>query len=691
MSELRFGVDVGGTFTDLCLVNQQTGNVFYLKLRSTPSDPAEAVLKGVEQLLTKAGAPVNSIKHFAHGTTTATNALIERRGARIGVVTTAGFKDLLELARQKRPHLYDLQTEKPPRLVPRNLCKEVQDGVTYSGDILIPLDETDVEAAICELTEQGDVQSIAVCLLHSYANPQHELRIRQLIHERFPSIYVSTSHEVLREFREYERFSTTVINSYVGPTVSRYLSRLESVLHQQGLEATPHISASNGGVMSFQSGSEQAAALIRSGPAAGVAGASYVGELSGHRNLLTMDMGGTSVDVCVVQEGEPAVARQSQIDGLPVKLPMIDVHSVGAGGGSIAWIDNGLLKVGPRSAGASPGPASYGRGGELPTLTDAHLLLGRLSPDHVLADSIPLDYDLAKSAIDQKIARPLELSSVEAASGIVAVMEATLIRAVRRMSVERGLDPGDFTLVAYGGAGPLHGAAIAQELGISKVLIPERPGLLCAIGLLATDIRSDFSRAKILPISDSVGGEVARIFKELEHEAHAWLEREGIAPSKHRLIRTVDMRYRGQNHEISVPLADGKITEQTLRELNLGFHEAHENAYGYSAKNETTEMVAYRVAAFGSVPKVQFNILTALNKSSAHDRSRPVYFESTRGYVDTPVIQRNTLTPKDRIEGPAIIEQMDSTTVIPPRFRGMINEFGNLIIDCQQVGSSYAT
>lgn len=680
----RIGVDIGGTFTDLCMLDDASGSLSYLKVHSTPHDPAAAVIAGVEQLLGQAGVMAGQVDYFAHGTTVATNTLIQHRGAKTALIATRGFKDLLELARQKRPDLYDLQTEKTPALVPRQYCEEVSERVAYNGEVLSPLDETDVSRAVSGVVANG-VEAIAVCLLHSYANPKHEQRIQAMLAERFPNVHVSVSHEVLREFREYERTSTTVVNAYIAPSTGGYLNRLETGLERMGMRVGPHISSSNGGVMSVSSAAKRPAAIIASGPAAGVAGATYICTLAGWRDLLTMDIGGTSVDVSLIRDGVAHMATQTQVAGLPVRLPMIDVHSVGAGGGSIAWIDNGLLKVGPQSAGADPGPASYGLGGEHPTVTDAQLILRRLSPEYPLAGRLNLNADLAADAIEREIARPLGLGLNEAARGIVAVLEANLVRALRRISVERGDDPREFVLVAFGGAGPLHGASVACELGVNEVLIPEHPGLLCAIGLLAADIRSDFSRTYILQTLTATPAEVLSVFADLDENANRWLEREGIAPEDRMLQRAIDMRYVGQNHELTVGLVDGRIDASILRELHSRFHRIHETAYGHSAKDENTQMVTFRVTAIGTVPKVQLGDLARRQPAAvtpvSPGTSRMVFFEERGAFVPTAVVMRDTLRPGHRIEGPAVIEQMDSTVVIPPGMVGTVDPNINLIIE----------
>ena len=672
---VRIGVDVGGTFTDLVLVAPESGAVEYLKLRSTHPDPSEAVLGGTRELLASAGRTPQDVAYFAHGTTVATNILLEHRGARTGLILTKGFRDLFELARQKRSHLYDLLVDKPVALVPRDLARTVDERVSFEGEILRGLDAEDARRVVAELIGDG-VEAIAVCLLHSYANPRHEEQVGELIRSLAPEIFVSTSSQVLREFREYERTSTTVINGYVGPATSRYLNRIASGLRDDGVNVTAKVSRSDGGVMSIEAAAQQPVTAIASGPAAGVAGALFVAALDGYSNLLTMDIGGTSVDTCLVRDGTPRMAAQSVVAGLPVKLPMLDVHSVGAGGGSIARVQEGLLKVGPSSAGSDPGPASYGAGGQEPTVTDAQLVLGRLGETRSLGDRLRLSPELAARALERRVAQPLGLSTVDAAYGVVAVMEANLVRALRRVSVEAGHDPRDFVMVAYGGAGPLHAVSVARELGMTEALIPARPGLLCAIGLLATDIRTSFSRTQILSASDPDAGlRLADVGAELEGMAQAWLQHEGIPPAGRRIDAGADMRYEGQNHELTVAV-DSLAAPDAIAQLVERFHDEHEHQFGHADRSQAVQIVTIRMFARGKTAPLSLPAPPVGEADAGPIGERPVYFHESGGFELTPVYRRERLPGS--VSGPAIIEQMDSTIVVPPGVSAVSSASGNL-------------
>jgi N-methylhydantoinase A len=676
LRSLRVGVDVGGTFTDLVLVDSSNGEVQYLKLRST-TDPAEAVLQGTDQLLEQLSGSPLEVDYWAHGTTVATNILLERQGARTGLILTRGFRDMYELARQKRSDLYDLLVDKPVPLVPRDMAITAKERTSFEGEILVALEEGELDLAVERLVQQG-ANAIAICFLHSYANPAHEERAACIARSRFPDVFVTTSNRVLREFREYERTSTTVINAYVGPATSRYLDRIYSGLVERGMRLSPNVSRSDGGLMSMATASELPVSAIASGPAAGVAGAVHVAGLDALRDFLTMDIGGTSVDTCLVRNGQPQLAAQTSVGGLPVKVPMLDVHSVGAGGGSIAYVDEGLLKVGPRSAGASPGPASYGMGGVEPTVTDAHVVLGTLGGRRALGDRLLLSKAAAEEAIEAKVARPLGMSVVEAAHGIIAVMEANLVRALRRVSVEAGYDPRALSMVAYGGAGPLHAAAVSRELGIREALIPARPGILCAIGLLAEDVRSTFSRTHIFSADDPRAEPLLEeLVGELEEVARSWLEGEGIPPERRSTELAVDLRFEGQNHELSVTVGTLPRGDLLARSVT-GFLEAHLTQYGFADSAQPVEIVTVRVSARGQTPELVLPTDVREGVTGAKVETRDVYFPETGQRERTAVYQRDWL-PKS-IEGPAIIEQMDSTVVVPPGVTAHRRDSGNLVL-----------
>ncbi|MGX1163004.1 N-methylhydantoinase A [Pseudarthrobacter sp. SLBN-100] len=580
---LRFGVDTGGTFTDLCAFDEATGQVHVRKVSSTPDDPGRAIIQGVHELLEQIGGRnIEEITYFAHGTTVGTNALLTGRGVRTGLITTKGFRDLLELGRGRRPHMYDLQADKPEPFIPRDLRMEVAERVRHDGRVEIPLDSEEVRAAVQELKAQG-VESIAVCLLYSYVRPEHEREVGRIIAEEFPEAYVSLSSEVLPEFREFERLSTVVTNAYVGPVVAKYLARLRRNLADAGLKCLPHVTQSNGGIIPFPTAEELPVRLVLSGPSTGVVGAAAITMAAGSPDIITFDMGGTSSDVSLVQNGTPKVTSSMELDGRPIRSPMLDIHTVGAGGGSIAWIDSGNhLRVGPASAGAFPGPACYGNGQE-PTVTDANVVLQVLNPEYLLNGQLKIDSQASHRAI-KAIADPLGLTVAEAAQGIIRVVTANMARAIRVISVQRGYDPRDYVLVPFGGAGPLHASRLATELGINRIIVPETPGAQSALGLLMTDIRSDFMRTKIIQVTPEASAGFSQVLSELTEQASAWFAEENIGEERRSLLRRIEMRYAGQNYELPVDVPDGVLDEEAITSLIEGFQRAHDRMYGYSAR-----------------------------------------------------------------------------------------------------------
>jgi N-methylhydantoinase A len=683
MACFRIGVDVGGTFTDVCLVEEQTGKVKVAKVPSTPQDSSTGILNGVSLILEQARATVDQVTYLAHGTTVATNTLIQHSGAKVGLITTRGFRDLLELARQVRPDLYDLQVDKPEPLVRRDLRLEVDERVYADGRVERALAPDEVKRVVRALKHRG-VEAIAVCFLYSYLFPQHERMVGESLRQEFPEAYVSLSHEVLPEFREYERLSTTVVNAYLGPVVSNYLASLQTRIENMGIKVSPYITQSNGGIVSLDVARRNTVRTALSGPSTGAIGGAYVGQLAGFPNVITFDMGGTSTDVCLVEGGIPKVTTQREIGGYTIKTPMIDVHTVGAGGGSIAWIDpGGLLKVGPHSAGAEPGPACYGCGGQEATVTDANVVLQTLNPHYLLGGEMEIDAGLARAAIGRLAAR-LGMGEIEVARGIISVVVANMARAIRVISVQRGYDVRDFTLVAFGGAGPLHTCWVARELGIPRVLVPEIPGILCAFGLLVTDIKSDYTKTEIMATEGADIGAVNGIFQELESRGAEWLLKEGIAESNWLFRRSIDMRYVGQNYELTVPVTGGDRRNIDLQDLVSQFYSRHEQEYGYYAEGEPTQLVTFRVEALGVVTKaeVKSSPLNGEDPSPALTERRRVFLgERDGGFMECPIYERFRLRPGNRVMGPAIVEQMDSTTVILPGQKAIVDPYRNIIID----------
>lgn len=659
-------VDVGGTFTDFVVA--QGGSLRIHKVPSTPADPAQAILAGLADL------DIETWQRFIHGSTVATNAVLERRGARAALLTTEGFRDMLEIGRQTRLDLYSLSPRKHRPLIPRERCFEVAERVDRHGAVLTPLDEAALEAALDAMVAAG-VEAVAICFLFSFTNPAHE----RLAGERAGArcLNVSLSNEILPEYREYERASTTAANAYVAPVVSRYLEHLAASLaprsgDPEGARPAPRIMQSNGGVISLETARREAVRTVLSGPAGGVVGAWRVAALAGIERLIAFDMGGTSTDVSLV-DGEPRPAREASVDHLPVRVPMLEIHTVGAGGGSIARVDaGGALRVGPESAGADPGPAAYGRG-ERATVTDANLTLGRFHEGAFLGGRMRLDRQRARAAVGQ-VAESLGLDLAAAAAGIVRLANAQMARAVRRVSVERGHDPRRFTLVAFGGAGPLHACELAEEVGTPAVLLPRFPGALSALGMLLSDIEKDYARTVMLPTAATAPEALEALFEALERTARADLDGEGVAPGEVALQRRLDMRYRGQSYEIGVP---GKSL--VAADLEHGFHAAHRQAFGYASEGAETEIVAVRLRATGQLAKPGLPHAPEDPTAAAPEpvARQLVHFA---GWAECPVFDREALVPGQRLAGPALLTQEDTTTLVPPGWSGRVDEWYNVLL-----------
>ncbi|MCC7427274.1 MAG: hydantoinase/oxoprolinase family protein [Alphaproteobacteria bacterium] len=681
----RVGVDSGGTFTDVALFDEESGNIRVWKVPSTPDDPSRAIAQGVQEGLARAAEGVSpaAVGYFGHGTTVATNALIQHKGAATGLLTTRGFRDLLEIGRQRRPHLYDLQADKPPVLVSRDLRLEVPERLRHDGRIEVPLDEDAVRAAARTLKAAG-VKAVAICFLYSYVDARHEQRARAILAEELPGVFITTSHEVAPEFREFERLTTVTVNAYLGPVMAGYIERLGPRLREVGIAVAPHITQSNGGVISFDTAREQPVRTVLSGPATGVVGGLKTGLLAGLRNLITFDMGGTSTDVALIEDGRPKLAGEMEVHGYPLKAPMLDIHTVGAGGGSIAYIDaGGLLKVGPRSAGADPGPVCYGRGNEEATVTDANVVLQTLNPRHLLGGRMPIDQAKARAAIG-RLADRLSLDLMATAQGIISVVTANMAKAIRVISVQRGHDPRDYTLVAFGGAGPLHAARLARELDMPRILVPRNPGILCALGLLLTDLQSNFAQTRQMPVSAEGVAAMREVFAALEARAEAWFATEGIAPGARHLRRTVDMRYAGQNYELPVAWPEAAASAEDLHaRLRHGFEQAHQQMYGYVAPEEPIQAITFRLEAVGLVRQAELRAHppAAEPVASAAIGAREVWLAEAKGFVSCPIYDRERLAPGHSIAGPAIIEQMDATTVLLPGQVAEVDAYLNLIVE----------
>jgi len=654
MSKVRLGVDVGGTFTDLVALSD--GRIITAKVPSTPEDQSVAVMRVIEV----SGIEPGSVRGMAHGMTVATNALLERNGARTALVTTEGFRDVLEIGRQNRPSLYQLQVDRPPALVPRELRFTVRERSGPDG-VIEHLEDSEIERVVGNLRDAG-VESVAVCLLFGYLHPEHERRLGAAIRAALPDVHVSLSSEVLPEFREFERFSTTAADAYLGPRLASYLDNLAGVVERAGMPQ-PLVMQSSGGVVGLEAGVARAAACVLSGPAGGVVGAAYVAGAGGYRNLLTFDMGGTSTDVAPIVDGRVQTTTASVVAGVPIKMPMVDVHSVGAGGGSVAWVDaGGALRVGPRSAGAVPGPACYGRGGEDAAVTDANLLLGYLDDGFRLGGEIVLDRSASEAAL-ARLAAVAGMDSLGAALGVVQVANAEMVRALRVISIERGLDPRDFVLVAFGGAGPMHACALAEELGMKTVLVPKASGVLSALGLSISDLRRDYVSPFLARLDDVADQELETVFGTLESEGRRDLDDPAF-------VRRADIRYRGQSFELTVDAGD-------LSSLASGFRATHKRRYGYSMDTEPLEVVNLRVVA--TVAAAKPPIREEPTGSLESPRRRRANFDGAWELVQ--VLDRTAMGAGTSIEGPALVEFPEATCVVRPGWVGVVDGAGTLVLE----------
>ncbi|MBI3994238.1 MAG: hydantoinase/oxoprolinase family protein [Candidatus Lambdaproteobacteria bacterium] len=681
MSDYSMALDVGGTFTDVIMVRGDTGELWTAKTPSTPQDSSLGFFNGVDKMLHLAGAAPGDMKFMFHGSTVATNTVLEGKGARTGMMVTEGFKYVLEIGRHDIPRKENLYSwVKPKRPVPPRMIVEVPERVLVDGSVERTLDEGRCREAARRLKAMG-VQSVAIVFLHAYANPAHEQRAAAIVREEFPEAHVSISSGILPVFREYERSMTTVLNAYIQPVVGRYIARLEQGLRDKGIRTPLLIMKSNGGVFGPKVAAEQAIHMALSGPAAGVIGACAIGELTGLRNAITIDIGGTSADVCLIKDGRPVITNEGEIGPYPLQTPIVDIHTIGAGGGSIASITpQGSLIVGPNSAGAAPGPACYGQGGEEPTVTDANLVLGRIPP-HLLGGEMQLDPDLAAKSIQDKIAQPLGLSLHEAAEGVLKIVNNNMVGALRVVSVEKGYDPRQFALVGFGGAGPMHAGELAALLGTPTVVVPLYPGILCALGLLSTDIQNDYVQTYLQRAGKFDLPGMARIFAALMAEAAEALESEGVPRARHAYQRFADLRYAKQGFELTVDFPGEQVSEASVAALLREFHARHEQLYTFSDPQAAVEIVNLRVKALGRVDKLRLPEIAAVPEGSTPEpvERRQVYF-SGRGFVESPVYQRTALLAGHRIAGPAIVDQLDTTTVVFPGQLARVDRYGNFII-----------
>ncbi len=680
-------LDVGGTFTDVVLVDLATGSLVTAKASSVPDDPSLGFFAGVDKILRQTEVSTSAIDLLFHGSTVVTNAIVENRFAKTAMLVSDGFKYVLEIGRAEVPRKANLYAwVKPKRPVPPRLIEEVPERVRLDGSVARPLSEAACREAARRLGALG-VEAVAVLFLHSYANPSHERRAGEILRHELPGVEIALSSEVLPVFREFERGMATALNAAVQPLVGRYMAKLMAGLQDREIRAPLRIMKSNGGIFSPEQAARQSIHMALSGPAAGVQGAARIAGLAGYPDLMTIDMGGTSTDVCLIQNGRPNVTKDGEIGPFPLSIPIVDIHTIGAGGGSIAQVtEQGGLVVGPESAAADPGPACYDQGGERPTVTDANLALGRIPP-HLLDGEVKIDPELAMRAIETHVARPLGISVVRAARGILAIVNNNMVGALKVVSVEEGYDPRNFTLCAFGGAGPMHGAELARLLGAPRTLIPRHPGILCAIGLLTADLRYDFVRTRIQRAPEYDLADLARTFEGLMGEAETRLIAEGVAADRRRHAWSADLRYARQGVEITVPWSHEEVSPASIERLVADFHQTHERLYTFADRQAPVEIVNLRVTATGVMDEVALPEAEAVAPGSlaAADGERLVVFEDDSPRL-VPTYRREALCAGHVVSGPAIVDQLDATTVILPGQRGDVDSGGNIFLTDTEAG-----
>lgn len=689
MARWMVGIDIGGTFTDVAAMEMDSRELRIAKVPSEPGDPTRAVMAGLAELAQAVpGFRFSDIRFFAHGTTVATNALLEMKGARAGLLITRGYRGVYEVrggTRPAGPDLVDTFYRKPPLLIAQKETEEIDERLAWDGSVLTSLDEDAVRRAARRFRDRG-VKSIAVCYLFSFMNPAHETRTAEILREEYPECRVALSSSVLPVIREYRRISTTMLDAYVGPIVDGYLGRLSGRLREAGVETEQlYIMQSNGGLMRIDVASRYPNQTLLSGPAAGVVFAATLGNAIGEPNLITFDMGGTSTDISTVADGGYAETREGNISGQDIGTPMMEIRTLGAGGGTIAWIGpDGLLKAGPQSAGADPGPACYGRGGTEATVTDANLVLGYLDPASFIGGRMRIEPELAERAIREKVSRSFGLRLEEAALGVIRIVNVNMEVGLRLSLVERGLDPRRFALVAFGGSGPVHAGRVARNVGIPRVIVPSYPGISCAMGLMQTDVKHHYLQTRLASIASIPLDELNRVFAGLEDKALAEARLEGFDPKEVEIARQLDLRYPYQGYELTVPCPGRSIEEGDREAIRRAFDRHHAQVYGTSAPDEIPEVVNVRVVSTVLIPKLGLQELPRGEEAGAEPAGeRDIYFEETGKYVPTPIFHRHALRAGHRIDGPAVIEQLDATTVIYPLQRARVDRFGNLIIEVE--------
>ena len=669
----RVAADIGGTFTDIVIENTSDKVFSTIKVLSTPQNQAIAVLEGLKKNISN----IDEIDFIVHGTTVGLNAFLERKGSRVLLVMTAGISDTYTIARGDRKELYNVQYTKPEVLVPRKDVVEVRERMKWNGDILTNINKEDIITIIKKINDE-DIKAVAICFLHSYVNPEHELKALELIREKVRSdVVISLSHTLAREWREYERGSTAIMNSYIGPVTNNYLKSLESNLLKEGYKHPLYIMQSNGGVIRAKTAIEQPVKTLLSGPVGGTIGGVTLSKITGRKNLICVDMGGTSFDMSLIVNGEPFITNETELEHLPLLIPLVDIHTIGAGGGSIAWLEAGALRVGPQSAGAEPGPACYDRGGQQPTVTDANFFLGRIGTESKLGGWMKLNYD-ASNEVLKNLAEKLSISELELAEGILSIINAKMADAIRTITVKQGIDPREFTLVAFGGAAPMHGVWLAEELEINETIVPNDPGTFSAWGMLQTDIRKDVTVNFFHAFSNLNENKIINSFEKLTNEATDLLSQENVKESDMSFNLTADMRYIGQEYYVNVQI--NKPIK--LEEINKCFHETYEKQYGHSTPDGPIEFINLRLVATGQIPKTSEFIKKFHQSAEVNENNRSVFFDNNK--YDTEVLNRANIKSDKSVEGPVIIEEETATTVVPPKYYLKKDNFGNLIITKKQ-------
>ncbi len=687
----RVGIDIGGTFTDGVVIDSE-GRIQIFKDPSTPSDPSIGLINTLKKAARFYGEEFSQflghIDMLVHGTTVATNTMLQYKGVKTALIATKGFRDALEMRRAHKEDIWNLSLADPPMIIPRALRFGVSERLNYKGEVLTPLDEEEVRQVARSIKAQG-VLAVAVCTLFSFTNDVHEKRIKQLVQEEFPEAFVSISSEILKQIREYERASTVAVNAYISPSLSRYLKNLQTVLKREGLPRDFLVTQSNGGIMSASFGAEHGVMALLSGPSAGAVGGKYFAEILGFPNLIVCDMGGTSFDVTLIKDGEYTLTMESEVARYRVGVPAIDIHTIGAGGGSLSHIDEGgMLRVGPLSAGAVPGPVCYKRGGAQPATTDANLVLGYLNPDYFLGGEFPLDVEGCWQAMEERIGKPLGIDATQAAFGIYQVVNSGMADALRVVSVQRGHDPREFMLVAAGGAGPIHASRLAQEVGIPKVIVPRAASVFCALGMLESDLKHDYVQTYWTHFDQVNPESLEATFRAMEEQGMATLAEEGVAEAKVEVERYLDMRYIGQHHEVTVRLPRGKIEEGKLQGVAAAFHATHERLYTYCEADKPVETINIRLTIIGRVPKTPLakELAAAAPAAEAIKGSRQVFFAEYQSRVDTPLYDAAKLQPGHHFSGPAIIEAATTSIVVCPGDEVLVDDYGNVILEVKKNG-----